>query len=589
MDEGLRNLIESKFMVPVDEGEDKTCTLQEAVRRHVKKGMVINLSTYGALTYQLMREFWGKDPQFTIITQALFSQLLALVHGRLAKKVLTSFAGNGYPSTRPNPVIQKAYLSKEVEFENWTMRTIPQRLLAGAMGWGFIPTKSILGSSMAEENKDSFKILEDPFIPGESIGLLKALRPDITLLHAVAADRSGNALMTYPLGGDAVGAWASKGVIVSAEKIVSTETIRTYSHLVRVPSYMVLAVCEVPFGSHPAGMTNRGLPEFEAYFSDYDFFIETNEVSMDEERFSRWIKEWILDCPDQKAYLAKIGDTKLRYLKGKALPDAWISETEKETAKIDFQAPANPSERLVALAGKIITDKCISRNYKTMLAGVGMSNLAAWLAVYALKEKGFSVDLMAEIGMVGYLPRPSDPNVFSHHNLHNCKLMTNMDTTLGMLVGGTSNRCLGVLGVGQIDRFGNGNSTKIPGLAYIVGSGGANDIANTNQETVVIMHSGRARLVEKVPYITFSGKKIRTLVTDVGVFEKPEGREGFVLTAYIPAQPQQKEEECVAIIKERVGWKLEVAPNLVRIEPPTKEEITLLRLFDPRGYFLGSS
>ena len=59
---------------------------------------------------------------------------------------------------------------------------------------------------------------------------------------------------------------------------------------------------------------------------------------MDEARFSRWIKEWILDCPDQKAYLAKIGDTKLRYLKGKALPDAWISETEKETAKIDFQS-----------------------------------------------------------------------------------------------------------------------------------------------------------------------------------------------------------------------------------------------------------
>ena len=64
MDEGLRNLIESKFRVPVNEGEDKTCTLQEAVRKHVSKGMAINLSTYGALTYQLMREFWGKDPGF---------------------------------------------------------------------------------------------------------------------------------------------------------------------------------------------------------------------------------------------------------------------------------------------------------------------------------------------------------------------------------------------------------------------------------------------------------------------------------------------------------------------------------------------
>lgn len=588
MDEELRNLIEAKFKVPVIEGEDKTCTLQEAVRKHIKKDMVINLSTYGALTHQLIREFWGQDPKFTIITQALFSHLLALVHGRLAKKVLTSFAGNGYPSTSPNPVVQKAYLSKEVEFENWTMRTIPQRLLAGAMGWGFIPTKSILGSSMAEENKDSFKVMEDPFVPGESIGLLKALRPDVTLLHAVAADRCGNTLMTYPLGGDAYGAWASKGVIVSAEKIVSTETIRQYSHLVRVPSYMVLAVCEAPYGSHPSGMTRCGWPEFEAYFSDYDFFIETNEVSLDEERFSQWIKEWILDCPDHKAFLAKIGETKLRYLKGKALSDAWIKETEIEAARVDFQKPANPSERLVAAAGKVITDKCLTQDYKTMLAGVGMSNLAAWLAAYALKEKGLLVDLMAEIGMVGYLPRPSDPNVFSHHNLHNCRMLTNMDTTLGLLVGGVSNRCLGVLGAGQIDRFGNGNSTKIPGQAYIIGSGGANDIANTNQETVVVMHSGRMRLVEKVPYITFSGRKVRTLVTDVGVFEKPEGRESFVLTAYIPAQPHQTEAECMAAIKERVGWKLDSAPAPIRMEPTTREEITLLRLFDPRGYFIGS-
>ena len=455
MDEGLRNLIESRFRVPVNEGEDKTCTLQEAIRKHISKGMAINLSTYGALTYQLIREFWGQAPDFTIISQALISHLLALIQGKLAKKVLTSFAGNGYPSTSPNPIVQKAYLSGEVEFEDWTMRTIPQRLLAGAMGWGFIPTKSILGSSMAEENRDSFKVMEDPFSPGEPIGLLKALRPDITLLHAVAADRCGNTIMTYPLAGDAFGAWASKkGVIVSAEKIVSTATIRQYSHLVRVPSYMVLAVCEAPFGSHPTGMTHCGLPEFEAYFSDYDFFIEANEASMDEGRFSKWIRDWILDCPDHKAYLAKIGDTKLRYLKGKALPDAWIRETENESAKVDFQRPPNSAERLVAAAGRIIADRCIARGYKTILAGVGLSNLAAWLAAYTLKEKGLSMDLMAEIGMIGYWPRPSDPNVFSHHNMHSCNFLTNMDTTLGMLVGGTSNRCLGVLGVGQIDRFG---------------------------------------------------------------------------------------------------------------------------------------
>jgi acyl CoA:acetate/3-ketoacid CoA transferase beta subunit len=441
---------------------------------------------------------------------------------------------------------------------------------------------------MEEENKESFMVMDDPFSQRGRMGLLKALRPDITLLHGVAADRCGNTIMTYPLGGDAFGAWASKeGVIVSAEKIVPTEVIRRHAHLVRVPSYLVLAVCEAPYGAHPGGMTHHGLPEFEAYFPDYDFIIEVNEASIDEEKFSKWIKHWILDCRGHNDYLAKLGNEKLLYLKGKAISDAWITETLSEISGADFEKQPNSLERLVVAGGKVIADKCIAEGYKTILAGIGLPNLAAWLAAFALKERGHIVDLMAEIGMYGYLPRASDPSVFSFHNMHTCKLFSNIDTTLGVFTGGSSNRCLGVLGAGQADKFGNVNSTKIPGRTYLVGSGGSNDIASANKETVVVMNSGRTRLVEKVPYITYPGKNVRTLVTDVGVFEKIGGRETFTLTAYIPSPTTQNEAEFIAAIKERVGWELDVAPELVRLEPPTKEEITLLRLFDPRGYFIG--
>lgn len=588
MEEDLRRLIESKFQVPVIEGEDKTCSLEEAIERHVKEKMVINISAVGSLMYQLMREFWGKQPDFTFITQGIASHLLALIYGKLTRKVLTSFAGISYPSPSPHPIVQKAYLSGEVEFENWTMRTIPQRLLAGAMRWGFIPTNSLLGSSMEEENRESFTVMDDPFSQGGRIGLLKALRPDITLLHGVAADRSGNTIMTYPLSADAFGAWASqKGVIVSVEKIVSTDYIRKHAHLVRVPSYKVLAVCETPYGAHPSGMTNQGLPEFEAYFPDYDFVIEINEASLDEEEFSKWIQNWILDCKNHSDYLSKLGKKKMPYLIAKAKPDAWKTEIQSEMQGVDLKKQPNSLERLVSAGGRIIADRCIAEGYETILAGIGLSNLAAWLAAYALRERGHMVDLLAEIGMYGYLPRASDPTVFSYHNMHNCKLLTNIDTTLGFFVGGSSNQCLGVLGAGQIDKFGNANSTKIPGMAYLVGSGGSNDIASTNRETIVVMNAGRMRLVDKVPYITYPGRNVRTLVTDVGIFEKIEGRETFTLTAYIPSQKDQDEAEIVAAIQEKVGWELDIVSDPVRLDPPTEEEITLLRLFDPRGYFIG--
>jgi hypothetical protein len=35
------------------------------------------------------------------------------------------------------------------------------------------------------------------------------------------------------------------------------------------------------------------------------------------------------------------------------------------------------------------------------------------------------------------------------------------------------------------------------------------------------------------------------------------------------------------------GWDLQVAPRLRRFEAPTDEELGLIRLFDPRRYFLG--
>ena len=585
--QGIEAFLDAKFRLPVVDGEDKVCSLEEAIRRHVKKGMSVSFAGRGgALFNQLVREFWGKSPEFTIINNGITATVLALIHGRLAKRVIASYIGDVYPTPGPNPVAQKAYLSGAVEFENWTMLTIPQRLLAGAMGWSVIPTRSIVGSSMEEENKESFTVIDDPFVSGEKIGLMRALRPDIALVHGAAADRCGNTIITYPLAADVFGAWAARqGVVVSAEEIVSTEYIRNHSHLVRIPSYMVKAVCEVPYGAHPAGMPNCGLPDFEHYFEDYDFLTESREASRDDQRFTEWIKYWVLDCKDYNEYLAKLGRDRLFYLKGKAHSDSWKNEIAAEIPNLDFNREPNTLEKMVVTAARVIDSKLVTGGYKTILAGVGLPHLACWLATYKLKEEGYDVDLMAEIGMFGHLPRASDPFIFSYHNMHSCKILNNNETMLGVFVGGSSNQCLGVLGGGQIDKYGNGNSTKLPGIGYLVGSGGANDIANGNRETVAVVNSGKQRLVEKVPYITFSGRNVKTLVTDVGVFDKIGGEETFTLTTYVPSRPKQTAEEAIEEIRDKVGWQLKVSPDLKETQPVAKEEVTLLRLFDPKGFY----
>ena len=194
------------------------------------------------------------------------------------------------------------------------------------------------------------------------------------------------------------------------------------------------------------------------------------------------------------------------------------------------------------------------------------------------------VELMAETGMVGYLPRPAEPFVFSFRNLPSCKMLTDILHVMGIFMGGRQNQCLGALAAGQIDKHGNLNSTIIPGVSYITGSGGANDITSSAREVVVCLQQSARRFVDKVPYITAPGRAVRTVVSDLGVYEK-DGEHGELrLTGVFADRP---EAEAVGAARAACGWDLKAAASLRRFEAPTGEELALVRLFDPRRYFLG--
>ena len=98
------------------------------------------------------------------------------------------------------------------------------------------------------------------------------------------------------------------------------------------------------------------------------------------------------------------------------------------------------------------------------------------------------------------------------------------------------------------------------------------------------LRQGRHRFVDKVPYITGPGRRVRTAVSDYGVYEKADEHGELVLTGVFAGKP---EAEAVRAAKETCGWELKVAPTLRRFDPPEPDELALIRLFDPRRYFLG--
>lgn len=567
----------------------KVMTLEAAIERHVQPGMTLHFAySEGrpmAISNALVRVFAGKDPGFTIVSAGLVSNQASLVTEGLVRRLLVSFVGENYPTPGPNPIFQKAIDTGQVEIENQSLLVLCQRLAAGAFGFPFALTRSWKGSSLADN--PSFATIADPFGSGEVIGAVSPLIPDVSFVHGVAADEQGNIILSPPFGEGEIAAFAaSKGVVASVERIVSSEEIAAHSHLVRIPAHRVLSVSEAPFGCHPYAIYD---PTGGAdYVEDNAFFSDVRSASHDPERFAAWVERWITGPACHEEYLERLGADRLNELRGKAAPDAWLDDVSPQAfARLSQLEGHDGREMLVVSAARQIEKKVRGDGRKIVEAGVGLANLAAWLAVTRLQAAhGIGSELVAEIGLYGYMPKAGEPFIFSNRNLPSAKSMTGVEAILGLYVGGRHNDCIAIIGAGQIDPRGNINSTQTGSGRFLLGSGGANDITSAAADTIAVTVQSKNRLVEKLPYVTSPGHSVSTLVTDLGVFEK-EGA-AFALTEYFP-QPGMGEAAAIENIRTNCGWDLTVSERLTAASEPDPDQLLRLRLFDVRNDFLDYS
>ena len=202
----VQDIMESRFALPYEEGRSKVIPLAEAIQQNIEEGMSIHLlglhyRSHAAI-YELLRQFWNGQPDFTIVAGTLHGPIMTLFHAGIVKKAVTAFVGEAYPTMGPNPVYNRIFKKGHVSFENWSFLTFTLRLLAGAMGVGFLPTRSLVGSDMAVANEKDCRLVDDPFGEVPGLAAVRALNPDITLLHGHAADKFGNTILMPPRGED---------------------------------------------------------------------------------------------------------------------------------------------------------------------------------------------------------------------------------------------------------------------------------------------------------------------------------------------------------------------------------------------------
>jgi glutaconate CoA-transferase subunit A len=133
---------------------------------------------------------------------------------------------------------------------------------AGAFGIPYMPVRGILGSDLVSlhEKEGTWKVSEDPFT-GEKIVLVKAIVPDVAIIHVNKADEEGNSEIQGPLYEDEFKAKASKKVIITAEEIVPRSYF--YGKRPTINSEYVTAVVHAPRGAEPTSM-------YPLYDADYE-------------------------------------------------------------------------------------------------------------------------------------------------------------------------------------------------------------------------------------------------------------------------------------------------------------------------------
>ena len=146
---------------------------------------------------------------------------------------------------------------------------------------------------------------------------------------------------------------------------------------------------------------------------------------------------------------------------------------------------------------------------------------------------------------------------------------------------------VGFLSAAQIDRFGNLNSTVIGPYEHpqvrLPGAGGAPEIAAAAGQVLVMLRQKKRMFVEKVDFVTSVGfgrdgtgrpaawgAGPTSIITDLGILRPDPITRELTLTAVHPGVE-------VEAVRNETGWNLRVAPVVESTEPPTTDELVVLR------------
>ncbi|MFO7688795.1 MAG: CoA-transferase [Desulfobacterales bacterium] len=257
--------------------------------------------------------------------------------------------------------------------------------------------------------------------------------------------------------------------------------------------------------------------------------------------------------------------------------------------EVEYPSAYTPAELMVTAAAREIADG------EVVFVGMRLPLLGFLLAKSTHAPQAVGI---YELGIIRDAPAPAPILTMGDlPNLFRAQCCTDSADVMGLLQQGLVDASF--IGGAQLDRFGNLNTSYIGPLAgtktRLPGSGGACDLASLSRRHIIIMAHQKRRFVEQVDYITSPGygagagwrEKVglpqggpSTVITTLGILRFDLSTREMRLASLHPGVT-------LAQVRENTGWKLKTATRLESTPAPVRDELAMLRRFDPDGFWTG--
>ena len=383
-------------------------------RDHVRAGDVIHPvvghTRWTAATREVVRQWWGRDPGFTLVMLSLSSLGALFFRGELVRKVDHRLLRRHVPQLHPQPLVRRRVRARR---RTGGALVVP-RVLTAARG---------RGAGLAGDRD----LLDRGFVDGGQRRLrprarLRSARSDCSrrlcpmshsCTHSSPTARATSWCTRRCSRACGVRSAARRGVIVTVERIV--DDIRPWSHLVRIPAHRVLAVVECPMGAHPGGLFTGDVPGRRLRRGLRLLGRRPCRDASRRRRVRRVDPALGARRRDQEQWLERLGPERITALRAKADPDSLARRRGRVPAR-----PRRAGERVGARRGvgrAPLADAGRARRAPTRCSRAPASRTSPrGSACRSRATRAPTCKLTAEIGMWDYDATLGDPFVLNHRN-----------------------------------------------------------------------------------------------------------------------------------------------------------------------------